>query len=69
MQCVRGDKNFKTILRDIMSSLFLLRLPLNLPVLVSIRSVIYFRFVDLCRLYLRLFRISVYADDKRRGKD
>lgn len=36
-----------------MSSLFLLRLPLNLPPLVSIRSIIYFRFFDLCRLYLR----------------
>lgn len=50
LQCVCGDKNFKTILRDIMSSLFLLRLPWNLPVLVPIRSVIYFRFVDLCPL-------------------
>jgi len=44
-----------------MSSLFLLYLPLNLPALVSIRSIIYFRFFDLCRLYLR----SVYVDDKK----
>lgn len=64
MRCVCRDKNFKTILSDIMSSPFLLRLPSNLPLLVSIRSIIYFRFFDLCRFYT--FRISVYVDDERK---
>lgn len=52
-----------------MSSLFLLRLPLSPPPFVSIRSIIYFRFFDLCRLYLRLFEFMLVIKRKERLRD
>lgn len=51
-----------------MSSLSLLRLPLNLPSLfISIRSIIYFCSFDLCRLYRSGFQFMLMIKMMRKG--